>query len=123
MKPLMWVLGAAACLLWVPAQAHGDAKPLYGGIVQVLSDMQCELVPQPDGALLYVVDHGEPADATRMSGNLTVLNGTRKSEAELKSAGGNKLQARDIPLGSGARVVASLRAPQGKTVTVRFAVK
>lgn len=123
MKPLIWALGAAACLLWAPAQAHGEAKPLYGGIVQVVSDMQYELVPQPDGALLYVVDHGEPADATRMSGKLTVLNGTRKSEADLKPAGGNKLQARDITLGSGARVVASLRTPQGKTVTVRFAVK
>ena len=30
-----------------------------------------------------MVDHGEPAYATRLSGNLTVLNGTRKSEAEL----------------------------------------
>lgn len=123
MKQLAWALGAAVWLMGAPALAHGDAKPLYGGIVQVVSDMQYELVPQPDGALLYVVDHGEPADATRMSGKLTVLNGTRKSEAELKPAGGNKLQARDIQLGSGARVVASLRTPQGKAVTVRFAVK
>lgn len=123
MKKIAAVLGASLAALTFNAYAHGDAKPMHGGVVQVASDIQYELVPQPAGAALYIVDHGKPADASRMSGKLTVLAGAQKFEAELKPAGGNKLEASDVKLPAGAKVVATVKAGNGKTVTVRFSVK
>ena len=58
-----------------------------------------------------------------MSGKLTVLNGADKSEADLKPAGGNKLEAKGVKLGKGAKAVAALQTADKKTVTVRFTVK
>ncbi|MDP3310314.1 MAG: hypothetical protein Q8S56_05030, partial [Polaromonas sp.] len=57
-----------------------------------------------------------------LSGKLTVLNGAEKSEAELKPAGGNKLEAKGVKLNKGAKVVAVLNMGK-KPVTVRFTVK
>jgi len=122
-RKLAIALGLALPAMAFDAWAHGDAKPLHGGIVQVVSDMHYELVRQPQGVALHVVDHGKPVDATRMGGKLTVLQGSQKSEAELKPAGGNKLEAANLTVASGARVVATLRDAAGKTVTVRFSVK
>lgn len=123
MKKIALVLATLLAGLSVNAFAHGDAKALHGGIVRVASDIHYELVPQPTGAALYVVDHGKPADVAGMSGKLTVLNGTRKSEAELKPAGGNKLEAVQVKVAAGAKVVASLKGVDGKATTVRFTVE
>lgn len=123
MKKTAVALSAVLAALTFNVQAHGDAKPMHGGIVQVASDIQYELVRQPSGAALYIVDHGKPADATKMGGKLTVLQGAQKSEAELKPAGGNKLEAADVTLAPGAKVVASVKGAGGKTATVRFTVK
>ena len=114
----------AASLLAAPAVfAHGDGKPQHGGIVRTASDLSFELVAAADGATLYVIDHGKDYDTAGVSGKLTVLNGADKSEADLKPAGGNKLEARGVKLGSGAEVVAALQTAGKKTVTVRFTVK
>lgn len=123
MKTFPIALATLCAALALPAWAHGDAKPQHGGTVQMAADIQYELVPQPQGAALYVVDHGQPADATRLSGKLTVLNGTTRSEAALKPVGGNKLEATGITVGPGAKVVASLQGADGKTTSVRFSVK
>lgn len=121
-KPLI-VLTASLVLAVFNGAAHGDAKPMHGGIVTLAADLHFELVPRADGALLYVLDHGEPADASRMSGKLTVLNGAAKSEAQLKAAGANKLEALNVKLASGSKVVATVHGAGGKVTTVRFAVK
>ena len=114
----------AASLLAAPAVfAHGDGKPQHGGIVRTASDLSFELVAAADGATLYVIDHGKDYDTAGASGKLTVLNGADKSEADLKPAGGNKLEAKGVKLGSGAKVVAALQTAGKKTVTVRFTVK
>ena len=57
-----------------------------------------------------------------MSGKLAILNGTEKSEVELKPVGGNKLEA-TTKLVSGARVVATVTTAEGKVITVRFKAK
>ncbi|PTT78847.1 hypothetical protein DBR42_22635 [Pelomonas sp. HMWF004] len=111
---------AATCLT---AAAHGDAKAKHGGIVQMAADVVYELVPQPTGAALYVVDHDKPVDTAKMTGKLTVLNGTQKTEAALMPAGGNKLEATGLTVATGAKVVASITSAEGKTATVRFSVK
>lgn len=115
------VLGAGALALNT-AVAHGTAAQ-HGGIVQTVNDLGYELVPQADGALLYVNDHGKPVATTGMTGKLTVLAGSARSEAELKPAGDNKLQAKGVKLAAGSKVVAVLATPSKKAMTVRFTVK
>jgi hypothetical protein len=105
------------------ASAHGPAEARHGGIVQVASDVSFELVAEADGATIYLVDHDAPMPSTGITGKLTVLNGTEKSEAEVKPAGDNKLRATGVKLASGAKVVAVLNNVEGRTATVRFTVK
>ena len=62
------------------ASAHGPSKAQYGGVVQTASDLSFELANEGDKAALYIVDHDAPADASKMSGKLAILNGTEKSE-------------------------------------------
>jgi len=105
------------------AMAHGTPDPQHGGVVQTASDIGFELVVTADGAAIYVTDHDEDYDTSRLSGTITVLNGAEKSEAALKPAGGNKLQAQGVKLGKGTKVVAVLNTDGGKPITVRFTVR
>lgn len=123
MKAFITTALAAALLAAGPVMAHTEEKPQYGGIVAAGGDLSFELTTDASGATLYVVDHGKPADASRMSGKLTVLNGTQKSEGELKPAGGNKLMASGVKLEKGAKAVAAVQVAAGKTVTVRFTAR
>lgn len=123
MNKSLIVLTTALALAAFNAAAHGDVKPVHGGIVTLAADLHFELVPQPNGALLYVLDHGEPADASTMSGKLTVLNGSGKSEAALQAAGANRLEALNVTLAAGSKVIATVRGAGGKVTTVRFAVR
>jgi hypothetical protein len=104
------------------AMAHGGAKAKHGGVVAVASDLGFELVSTPTGAAIYVEDHGKPMAPNGMTGKLTVLNGSEKSEAELAVAG-DKLEAKGVKLAAGAKVVAALTTPAKKAITVRFTVK
>jgi hypothetical protein len=109
-------MGAPAAL------AHGGAMPKHGGIAQAAGDLGFELVSTADGAALYVDDHGTPLSPAGMTGRMTVLNGTQKSEADLVAVG-DRLEAKGIKLAKGAKVVAALTTAQKKAVTVRFTVK
>jgi hypothetical protein len=122
MKKLLVALSASLALLTAGASAHGPATAVHGGVVQTAADLQFELVAGRDGVALYVVDHGKPADSSRLSGKLTVLNGTEKTEAELKPAGANRLQAANVRVGKGAKVVAIVKGTGGTPVTLRFAM-
>jgi hypothetical protein len=115
------LIGLAALGLQA-AHAHSDAKPKHGGIVQTASELSFELVGTPDGAVLYVEDHGKPVTPAGMAGKLTVLNGAEKSEAALTAAG-DKLEAKGITLAKGAKVVAALTTASQKAITVRFTVR
>lgn len=124
MKKIISALVFGACAVALsPSFAHGGAKAKHGGIVQAASELSFELVTQPDGAVVYVEDHGKPLATQGMNGKLTVLNGSEKSEAELKPAGDNKLEAKGVKLAAGAKAVAALTTPSNKAVTVRFTVK
>lgn len=114
-------LGVAAMGVNV-AHAHGGAKPRHGGIVQMASDLSFELVAQPEGAVIYVEDHGKPFDPAGMTGKLTSLSGKGKSVADLVVSEG-KLEAHGIVLGRGDKVVAVLKTATKRAVTVRFNVK
>ena len=122
-KSLMAVLAAVmAALSFNAAQAHGDAKPKHGGLVQTANDMSFELVAQADGAAIYIDDHEKAVSVTGATGKLTVLSGADKAEAELKPAG-DKLEAKGIKLSPGSKVVASVITADKKTISLRFSVK
>jgi hypothetical protein len=123
MKKLMTlaVLGWSA-LSFDAALAHGEGAARHGGVVANASDLSFELVSSPDGAVIYVEDHGKPMAPTGLKGKLTVLNGAEKSEADLVAAG-DKLEAKGVKLAKGAKVVAALVTPGAKAITVRFTVK
>jgi hypothetical protein len=122
-KMVTWMLAAAMAAASGTALAHGDEKAEHGGTLAVAQDLAVELVPQSDGAALYLQDHGKPMSTQGMSGKLTVLNGTERSQGALAAAGGNKLEAKGIRIASGAKAVAALTLANAKTLTVRFTVK
>ena len=103
--------------------AHGDVKPLHGGIVQMTNDVGFELVVKTDGATIYLMDHGKPMASKGITGKLTVLQGSNKIEADIKEAGDNTLRVIGVKLGKGDKLVASLSNVGGKSMTVRFTIK
>ena len=117
------VVTAASAVLAPAVLAHGTPDPKHGGVVQRAAHITFELVATPDGAVIYALDHDKELDTSRFTGKLTVLNGTEKSEAPLKPAGGNKLEAKGVKLSPGAKVVAVLNTDNKKPLTVRFIVK
>ena len=124
MKHLISVTGLVlACLSINPAEAHGDAKPIHGGIVQKVNDVGFELVVQADGATIYLMDHGKPMASKGITGKLTVLQGSNKIEADIKEAGENTLRVLGVKLGKGDKLVAALSNVGGKSMTVRFTLK
>ncbi len=120
MKKLLTVLVLA--LSFNTAMAHGGAQAKHGGTVATASDLGFELVSTPEGAVIYVEDHGKPMTPTGLKGKLTVLNGAEKSEADLVVAG-DKLEAKGIKLAKGSKVVAALVTSAAKVITLRFTVK
>lgn len=121
MKALGWLVAGLMAFSGSVAYAHESTKPKHGGVVRTVSDITFELVAGAEGAMLHVEDHGKPVDAAGASGKLQVLNGSERSEAELKPAGGNRLEARGVRLGKGAKAVATLRL-RGKTLTIRYSL-
>ena len=116
-------VGLVAALAVGTAHAHGDAPPKHGGIVKAANDITFELVVKQDSAEIYLDDHGAALPTATMKGKLTVLNGTEKTEAELKPAGGNRLEARGVKIAPGAKAVATVSSADGaRTMTVRFSV-
>jgi hypothetical protein len=115
------VLGLSA-LSFNLAMAHGEARARHGGVVATASDLNFELVGTAAGAVIYIDDHGKPMPRTGMTGKLTVLKGSEKTEAEL-AVSGDRLEAKGVKLAAGAKVVAALSTASKKAITVRFTVK
>jgi hypothetical protein len=118
LKTLALALAIAAAPL---ALAHGDIDAKHGGVTKMQNDLGFELVPSDDGAAIYIEDHGKPVPVAGMSGKLTVLNGSQKSEAQLVPAG-DRLEAKKVKVGIGSKVVAAIQTADRKAITVRFAV-
>jgi hypothetical protein len=114
---------AISCICMNSVLAHGDVKPLHGGIVQMTNDVGFELVVKTDGATIYLMDHGKPMASKGITGKLTVLQGSNKIEADIKEAGDNTLRVIGVKLGKGDKLVASLSNVGGKSMTVRFTIR
>jgi hypothetical protein len=102
---------------------HGhEHKPLHGGVVVEVKDMDYELVVKPDAIRLHVRDHGKPVDVSKATAKVTLLAGSDKQEVDLKPTG-DKLEAKgSFRVVAGAKAVAQYSA-NGKTATVRFVLK
>ena len=102
--------------------AH-EHKPLHGGLVVEVKDMDYELVAKSTVIQLHLRDHGKPSDVAKASAKLTLLSGAEKQEVELKPAG-DKLEATGtFKVGPGTKVVALVTIAGKPAGTVRFALK
>lgn len=113
----------AAALAAGPAWSHGDEKPRHGGLVQMAGETKMELVAKGDGAELYLDDHGQTIPTANLTGKLTVLSGTAKTEAKLEPAAGDKLVARGVKLSKGDKVIAVVLLADKSSASARFVVK
>ncbi len=121
-KRMMALMVGVASLGFNAAMAHGDAQAHHGGVTQMAGDLGFELVAHAKGAAIYVEDHGKPMAPAGMSGKLTVLKGSEKTDHALTPAG-DRLEAVGAQLPKGAKAVAVIQGAGKKTVTVRFSIK
>lgn len=105
MKPTLALLAPLAALaLAAPACAHGVTTPQHGGVVQLNGETLFELVAEPAGLALYVIDDDEPVDAAKMTARLSITAGGARSDVDLVPAGGNRFLAKGLVLPRGANV-------------------
>jgi len=101
--------------------AH-DHKPLHGGAVVDVKDIDYELVARPTTIQLYLRDHGKAIDVSKASARVTLLTGTERQQVELKPAG-DKLEAvGSLKVGPGTKAVAVVTLA-GQPSTARFTLK
>ncbi len=116
---------ASAGLVQAAGEKHDHAhehKPVHGGVVVEVKDMDYELVVNPATLQLYLRDHGKAADVSKASAKITLLTGAEKQEVELKPVG-NKLEATgSFKVGLGTKAVAVVTV-SGKPATARFTLK
>ena len=101
--------------------AH-EHKPLHGGVVVEVKDIDYELVAKPTVIQLHLRDHGKAADVSKATAKVTLLTGTEKQEVELKPAGGKLEAAGSFKVGPGTKAVAVVTVA-GKPATARFTLK
>ena len=102
--------------------AADDHKPLHGGIVVEVKDIDYELVAQPDRLQLYISNHGKRIDISKASAKITLLVGTVTQNVELKVAGEKFEATGKFNVSAGAKVVAQVNVG-GKSSTARFVLK
>lgn len=106
------------------AFADGEQKPLYGGIVTVVKDVQYELVAKPDSMTVYVIDHGKKVSTKGATGKLTILSGADKTEVALAPVAENGLAASgSFKIQSGAKAVATITLAGKAATSARFELK
>lgn len=102
--------------------AH-EHKPLHGGIVTEVKDVDYELVIKPELIQLFIRDHGKPVDVSQVSAKAVLLSGSEKSEIDMKPVG-DKLEARSsFKASPGSKALITVTFPGNKTTTARFAIK
>jgi hypothetical protein len=105
-----------------PGHAH-EHKPVHGGVVVEVKDIDYELVAKPAVIQLYLRDHGKPSDLSKASAKVTLLTGADKQEVELKPAG-NKLEATgSFKVAAGTKAVAVVTIDGKPLGTARFVLK
>lgn len=127
MKPIHLIaaitLGLSGLAFAAGGHDHGhEHKPLHGGIVTEVKDMDYELVAKPEQIQLFVRDHGKPANISKGAAKLTVLSGNQKQEISLLPDGDRFLAKGTFAITPGAKVLAQVSL-DGPAVTARFVLK
>ena len=100
----------------------GDHKPVHGGVITTVKDIDYELVVSPTTLRLYARDHGKAVDVSKASAKLTLLTGAEKQEVDLKPSGDRLEAAGAFKLSAGTKVAAVISLG-GKQSTARFVLK
>jgi hypothetical protein len=100
----------------------GGHKPVHGGVLTTVKDIDYELVANTSTLRLYVRDHGKAVDVSKASAKLTLLSGTEKQEVELKPSG-DRLEATGSFKVSAGTKVAAIITSGGKQTAARFVVR
>ncbi|RCS56883.1 hypothetical protein DU000_11140 [Parvibium lacunae] len=108
-------------LAWA-GSSDGTHKPMHGGVLTTVKDIDYELVASPTTLRLYVRDHGRVVDLSKASARLTLLTGTEKQEVDLKP-NRDRLEATGAFKLSGGTIVAAVISSGGKQSTARFVLK
>lgn len=127
MKPIHLLAAFAFSLSSLAFAADGhdhghEHKPLHGGIVAEVKDMDYELVVKLEQIQLFVRDHGKPADISKGLAKLTVLSDSQKQEINLPLDGERFSAKGAFAITPGAKAVAQVSLG-GPAVTVRFVLK
>ena len=124
MKFHMLLITSSLFLSGLALAGPNDAvhKPMQGGVLTTVKDVDYELVAKPDVLQLFVSDHGKPVDVSKTTAKVTLLSGADKQEVDLKPTG-DKLEAKGtFKISPGTKVVAQVISA-GKTSSVRFVLK
>lgn len=116
---------AAAGTVHAAGEKHDyghEHKPMHGGVVVEVKDMDYELVARPAAIQLYLRDHGKPADVSKASARITLLTGIDKQEVGLKPAGDRLEATGSFKVGPGTKAVAVVTL-HGRPATARFTLK
>jgi len=99
-----------------------DHKPMHGGVLTTVKDIDYELVANPTTLRLYLRDHGKAVDVSKASAKLTLLMGAEKQEIDLKPNGEGLEAAGAFKVGAGTKIIAVISVG-GKQSTTRFVLK
>jgi hypothetical protein len=121
-QTLLIASSLALCSLAWAGPNDGTHKPMQGGVLATVKDVDYELVAKPDVLQLFVRDHGKTVDVSKATAKVTLLSGADKQEVELKPTG-DKLEAKgSFKVSPGTKVVAQVNSA-GKTASARFVLK
>lgn len=99
-----------------------DHKPIHGGVLTTVKDIDYELVANPITLRLYVRDHGKAVDVSKASAKLTLLTGAEKQEVDLKPSDDKLEAAGAFKVGPGTKIIAVISVG-GRQSTARFVLK
>ena len=119
-----FIVTAVALGATTVALGDSDHKPMYGGVVAVVKDVQYELVAKSDSVAVFILDHGKKVNTKGATGKLTLLTGSNKSDIALIPVGENGLEAKGtFKLPPGTKVVSTITLERKPAVSARFEVK
>ncbi|PKO33052.1 MAG: hypothetical protein CVU34_14815 [Betaproteobacteria bacterium HGW-Betaproteobacteria-7] len=127
MKPIQLLAAFAFAMTGLAFAAGGhdhghEHKPLHGGVVSAVKNVDYELVAGPEQIQVFVRDHGKPADISKGSAKLTILSGKQKQEIPLLPDGQRFLATGTFAITPGAKALAQVSLG-GPPATVRFVLK
>lgn len=101
-------VASAALAFNADALAHGNTKPSHGGVVQMSGETLFELLVEPTGVALFIVDEDDEVASSGMAARLVITSKGDKTEVAMKPAAGNKFEARNTRIAPGSKVVVVL---------------